>query len=404
MLPHLPFFEALAGLTEGSAAWGTISAGLLVMRLVDDSAAGAAAHGWRVHAARLAVEQMPEQAPARALLGEIVELIATDAAAPPELLPRLAAYGCLLDDDGQVGIAADVLATTGELARVHGDAPLVQEVSMRLGALYRALGRTEDAVTAYTDAARLAAASAERWAPARARLAEANVALARGELDRAEQLLEHTVAEASEPPMAGVRAAALHDRAQVARARGELERAVLLAYDALRAMDDAPARERVLADVAALFRELGARAAARDALLLLVARAHEPYAQWLATVELMELAVLDGAELVFEQHRRTLLHVELPAPLAARYHYWTGEGCRRFGRAGAARDALERACALGAQHQLAAVSAQAQAALAALDGGASPPTPAAIDTPPALRTVAAEIRTLLDGAPAGVAR
>lgn len=402
MLRHLPFFETLAGLSEGSPAWTNLTAGLLVMRLVDDRTSPDAerrrVHSWRVHAARVAVEVMPGRTAARSALAELVELIADEDADPGDLVARLAVYGHALDDEGHTAVAADVLDTVVALADAHAREPAAFDAAMRLGALYRVLGRVDDAVTAYSDAARLAAASSDAWAPTHSRLAEANVALTRGELVRAEALLEHTVAEATAPDLAVVRAAALHDRALVARALGDVERAAVLAYDALRAMVDEPARERVLVDLATLLRELGVRAAARDALLLLAARAGEAHTRWLAAVQLMELAVLDDAELVFEQHRRTLLEVELPPTLAARYSYWAGEGFRRFGRPAAARDALERARALAAQHQLAPAQQQAEAALAALDRGDPPAATAAVATPPALSGVAAGIRTLLDDA------
>ncbi|HXD49528.1 MAG TPA: hypothetical protein VN600_12180, partial [Gemmatimonadaceae bacterium] len=65
MLRHLAFFEELGAMDESDVSWRAVSAGLVVMRLVDrwmsDGALGLTAHS--VSAVRAAIEEMPETTP-----------------------------------------------------------------------------------------------------------------------------------------------------------------------------------------------------------------------------------------------------------------------------------------------------------------------------------------------------
>src|SRR5688572_27092662 len=83
MLRHLSFFEALAGLEETDAKWRSTSAGLVVLRLIDDwmehGPFPAAGQGWGIHAVRGAVEAVDVGNPTRLILADIVDAIANGA-------------------------------------------------------------------------------------------------------------------------------------------------------------------------------------------------------------------------------------------------------------------------------------------------------------------------------------
>jgi hypothetical protein len=84
----------------------------------------------------------------------------------------------------------------------------------------------------------------------------------------------------------------------------------------------------------------------------------------------MEIASLDGSEPVFEQYRRELAGANLPAVLAAYYHYYVGQGFRLFDRFEPAKASLERAIEIAARHQLNEVLIKAEQSLKEIrDGG-----------------------------------
>lgn len=374
-------------------------------RWVADGAELVRGDSWSVHAVRRAVEEMDDSLPARVILHGIVDLMATSRTVDVDLLaPRLLAYGHALDLEGRFALAADALQAV--IAHIDPDlhADVAVDAYMRLGFCFRMLGRLEEATRAYATAGELAQVMGDTARILRARVADGKLALARGNLPAAASILDETVrAAGAEPELAELRSTALHDRAAVAFAAGQHEQAVHFAFAALEGATRQVARDRVLADLATMFIQLGVRDAARDALVLLSVDAEEQYTRWMARINLMELAALEGAELPFEQHRRALAGVELPADLATHYQLHVGLGYRIFGRRAAAVKALERALELATTHDLHQLAFQAERTLVAVrrpDAGdasvSDPPRPQPVVVPASLQPVAAAIRELRD--------
>jgi tetratricopeptide (TPR) repeat protein len=250
------------------------------------------------------------------------------------------------------------------------EADIVIAANMQLGACLRTLAQVDEASTAYARAACVAAMSGDIVNVLRARISEANLAIDRGNLPQAQSLLDETIRETSANRLSDVKALALHARADVAIRRGEFEVAIQMAYEALDGLTAPSARDRVLSDIAVAFYELGMRAAARDAYLILAATATEQYSRWVATINLMECAAADGREPVFEQYRRGLATEPLPPSLACHYHLYVGQGFGMFGKTDQARAALQRALQLAEQHHVNEVLFRAEQSLEALrDGG-----------------------------------
>ena len=389
---------------EGTPGWRAATAGVGVLRLVDEWVAGApiaSRNRWGVHAVRLAVEGMPEGQPARTVLLGIVELVCGAPHVHVDVLAaRLLAYGHALDLDGCYALAADVFETL--IALAGADLPdVAYDAGMRLGYCRRMLGQLDAAAGAYTAAGTIAERLDEPAKRLRVRVADAKMAITRGNLPAAAAILDETIAAAASPALNEVCAIALHDRAAVAFSAGQTEAAVHFAYDALGRTGDSLARDRVLSDLAAMFVQLGLRSAARDALLVLTATAQEQYTRWLAWINLLELAALDGSELVFEQHRRELAAAPLPVDLATSYQLVAGQGCRRFGRLETARAALRTAVRLAEQHGLHQLSFEAEHELALVERAARGEAPAdwsaadaEAEAPASLEPVASAIRDL----------
>ena len=365
---HLAYFDTLAEMEESDASWRAVSAGLVVLRLLDawleEGPQTVAPGSWSVQAVREAVQAIDAGDPSRAILAGIVDAMeGAQAVALAPLAPRLMAYGRALDYVGRFRLAGDVYRTV--LAHVHpgDDADVAADAQIQYGYCMRMVGEWDEAAGAYAAAGRIADAAGDPVRALRARMAEARLALTRGNLPEADRILDAAIDEATTRQLTEVRALALHTSATVAHARGDFERAIRLAYEALEGLSNPMSRDRALADIAAAFAELGVRSVAREAQLVLAATAQEQYSRWQASINLLEIAALDRFEPVFEQYRRELAEADLPPFLAAMYHLYVGEGLRLFGRMEAARVALERALALATQNRFNQLLFRAEEAL-----------------------------------------
>lgn len=288
----------------------------------------------------------------------------------PLVAPRLLAYARALQFDGRWELAADVHGTVIAHAHPVEEADIVIAANMQLGACLRTVAAWDEAATAYARAACVAAMAGDIVNVLRARISEANLSIDRGNLPHAQSLLEETIRESSANRLTEVKSLAMHARAEVAIKRGDFEVAIAMAYEALDGLSAPVARDRVLADIAVAFYELGMRSSARDAYLILAATAQEQYSRWVAVINLMECAAAEGREPIFEQYRRELANASLPVTLACQYHYFVGQGFSLFGQTAQAKAAFERAIELAEQHHLNEVLFKAEQALEALcDGG-----------------------------------
>jgi len=103
---HLPFFAELASLDDGNAAWRSVSAGLVVLRLVDawieEGAAAVGADGWGMRSVDAAIEEMPAGQPARAVLASVVDVLRRSSTGDMHAIaPRLMAYARALGERGE---------------------------------------------------------------------------------------------------------------------------------------------------------------------------------------------------------------------------------------------------------------------------------------------------------------
>lgn len=386
-LPHLAFFEALASMDEGTGDWHETAAGLVTLRLVDSWVAQGpsvvAPDGWSMRAVRDAIHRVDRGSSIRNILSSLIDTMqALREVRITTLAPRLMAYARALMFDARWTLAADVHRTVLAYAHPFEDADLVIDANMQLGACLRTMAQWDEAAAAYSVAGQIASRSGDVVNVLRSRVSEANIAIDRGNLPHAEAILEDTIARAGvTPALVETRALALHARAHVAHLRRDFERAVRLGYEALSGTKTQTARDRVLIDIATSFTELGVRSAARDAYLILAATAQEQYTRWVAQINLMELAALDGQQTVFEEHRRQLASAPLPAGLSAYYFFYVAQGCRMFDRERAAEVALTRAVEIAAANSLNQILIQAEAALDELRAGQAPESPARPATP-----------------------
>jgi tetratricopeptide (TPR) repeat protein len=397
---HLPFFTELAALDDADSAWRAVSAGLVVLRLVDslveEGSAAVAADGWGVRSVRAAVEEMPAGMPARAILTSVVDaLVDSNGADIHAVAPRLMAYARSLDLDAKWALAADVYETL--IAHVHPseDSDVVVNAHLRRGRCLREIGSFAEATAAFTTAAEVADAHGDMIGMLRARIGEAKIVVARGNLPAAEAMLDETIARATVLELLEVRSVATHDRAYIAHTRGQYDAAVRFAYDALRDSVSPSERDRILGDLAGSFYMLGVKSAARDAFLILATTAREQYQRWVATINLMELAAEDGVGLQFERYKQQLANAGLPPALRAQFELHVGRGYQQFGDFNAARTWLERAQQTASAHSLNHLVFAAEDALDNNLPLPSTPIPTiSFDIPRDVENIAAELKEM----------
>jgi tetratricopeptide (TPR) repeat protein len=333
---HLAFFAELAALDDGDPSWRAVSAGLVVLRLVDawieEGATAVASDGWGIRSVEAAIEEVDEGLPARSVLRSVVGALKSS---PPNdmraIAPRLLAYGRALDLDAKWALAADVYETV--IAHVHPveESDVAVAAHLRHAYCKRSQGDLDEAATSYATASQLADASADMFGVLRAQIGAATIAKTRGNIPQAESLLDDAIVQAEAHQLSEVHAMALQDRADIAYLRGNYDLAVRMAYQALERTRDPVNRDRLLSDIASSFYMLGARSAARDAYLILEATCHEQYLRWIAQINLMEIAAQDGSMPLFERYRKNLSSTTLPPLLQAQFLLHAGEGYAALG-------------------------------------------------------------------------
>lgn len=370
-LKHLAFFEELAQLEESDTTWRAITAGLVVLRLVDawveEGPRVVTADAWGLRAVRSAIEEVTERSPVRAILNSIVDALeASPVSNLQSVAPRLMAYGQALEYDASMTLAADVYRTIIAYTHPIDDADVAILAHLRMGSCLRAADDIHGAAGAYETAGRVANAVGDIMGVLRARIGDAQIAVRRGNLPKAEEILDETIARAAAPELREVRSRALHDRSTVAHHRGQFDLAVQLAYDALGCSVSARERDRILGDIAGSFAELGVLTAARDAYLVLAATAQEQYVRWASALNLMDIAAREMAQPAFERYRRELECASLPPHMQANFELMAGQGYSRFGDSEEARNYLERARSLAETHGYGQLLFEAEKELAEL--------------------------------------
>lgn len=376
---HWPFVEALSALSSDSDPdWTTMSAALLVLRVVDAwaQAGDVTDEELALRVATIApVVDAVEDDELRTSLRTLIVAVAQRGDVEP-VESRLLVFGRTLEARARWELALDVYSSLLALGR-HSTLHAEVEAYIRIAECHRHRAEWELAEKAFATAAYVAANGGDHAAALRARCYGASVTAERGNLDEADMQLSAVESESVDMRRVDLLALARHGRAHVAFLRGNVELAARLAFEALEHLPDPRERDRALADVAAAFAELGVRSAARDAQLIISATTQDSYVRWTSLINLMELAAGDRVRPAFEQYRRALVAERLPPRLAGYFHYYSGGGAHVFGDTPAARDEYRRALGIATRAGLAPLARDAANALRALDSERTPP-----DAPP----------------------
>jgi tetratricopeptide (TPR) repeat protein len=370
MIRHQSYFDTLGSMQEDSASWRSVFAGLSVLRLVDaygDTASSVDPSDWaQLHSVRAAIEAVGEGNPVRGALTTVLEEVTKSGTIDQSVCVSLMAYGRALDYEASWGLATDVFSTVAKLARPEKNPKFAVEANIAVGGAARLNGDWETSARAYSQAAYIADTLGDRQGVLTVQVGIANTYLARGNLPQAQSILDDVIVQSRTRQFAEVEGMALHSRSALAQLKGEKAEAVKLAYEALALTTRLSERDRVLADLAVGFSEIGMRDAARDAHLVLTATSQIQWVRWQATVNLLELASQDGMEGAFDAYAAQLRRAALGPLLRSHFLLFLGEGLERFGRYETAEQALTEAVDYAVANQIFAVSFKAEEALAAV--------------------------------------
>ncbi len=367
MIRHQVYFDTLGSMQEGSASWRSVFAGLSVLRLVDaHNPAGptsAPANWAQLHAVRAAIEEMSEGDVVRGVLTCVLEEITTRNKIDDTVCAALMGYGRALDYEASWGLATDVFATVAALAKPERNARLAVEANIAIGGTARRNGDWETSARAYSQAAYIADIFGDHQGVLTVQVGIANTYLAKGNFPEAQTILDDVIVQGRDKHLPEIQGHALHSRGVLASRRGEHAEGLKLAYEAHNLLEKLADKDGVLEDIAAIFVQLGMHDSARDAHLVLSATAQTKFVRWSATLNLMELASLDGMEQAFDTYGRELARAPMGAWIRSHYLLFLGEGFDRFGRQELAIETLKEAAAFAESNQIHQIAFKAQAAL-----------------------------------------
>lgn len=390
MIKHHAFFEALGGLSETTPEWSSVFAGLSVLRQVDKLAESRESNRSpdepSVDASRRAVAGVSVGDPSRAILSRILDRVERS---DMKLGEDLLSYGRALDLAGKWALAADVFQSITELFSARAEPQVVIEASLLLGAASRSTGDWTASERSYTRAEHLGESIGDRAAVLRARMGMANSDFLRGNLSAADIALESVFTHAEQLNLESIKARALHSRASVAHAMHDFQRAVHLAYRSLELTTEPARRERLIADIAAAYAELGMTEAARNGHMIVAITSPHQWVRWQATLNLMELAVRAGDERSFDNYVAQLESAALDPRLRTYFLFFSAMGARRFGK-GSADDLFEEARAFAEKNRLHQVAFEIEESMS--NPAKSPP----IDPDPKLTEIAEVLEHLRD--------
>ncbi len=374
MIRHQSYFDTLGSMQEDSASWRAVFAGLSVLRLVDaytDTGSSVDPANWaQLHSVRTAIEAVGEGDPVRGVLTNVLEEVTKRRKIDDTVSASLLAYGRALDYEAAWGLAIDVFSTVAKLTPPERNPKLAVEAHVAAGGAARRNGDWEISARAYSQAAYIADTLGDRQGVLTVQVGIANTYMAKGNLPQAQTILDDVLVQARDQELPQVQAIALHSRAALAHHKGDNTEGIKLAHEALSLTASPAERDSVLEDIAAMFTALGLRDAARDAHLILAATARNKMVQATGTINLMELAAVDGMSEAFDSYARELASARLSPWLRAHYLLYLGEGMDQLGRRDASEDALKEAISFADANQIHQVSFKAQSALSAVRSAA----------------------------------
>jgi len=402
MVKHQAYFDFLAGSDQSAPDWQPILAGLAALRLIDSRLDGEESPNDRDWASFESVRHVVTGVrigdPVRAILLGLIDTVNQQKISRETLGQGLLSYGRGLSFAGLYALACDVFASADRAAGAPANPRLSVDANIEHGSAARKMVDWAASADAYARAAHIANTVGDLPGMLQVDVGVANNHFARGNLPAAESLLDNVIEKASAAEFKEVLGLALHSRASVSHLKGAYADAVRLGHEALEVTTNLTARDGILSDIAAAFAGMGMHDAARDGYLIVAVTAQSQWVRWQATLNLMELAALDGRESDFDAYARELEVAPLAPRLRAYYFMFLSAGQQKFGRQAEAKASLAEGLEFATRNQLHQVAHEAQAVMAELEspsGGRAKQVVAPEEVPSNVRHVASALSDLL---------
>jgi tetratricopeptide (TPR) repeat protein len=351
---HHAFFVAASQVSDQSAQYAELTAGLMVLRLLDKwrdrRSDGRQLRAKELNAVRRLVRNLDE-GPVHSVLDEVLSAMSNVSG---DRITGVRMYALLLEREGQWGPAADAYRAAIELIgverRQREQLPLCYQ---RAGYCHRELGEIDKAAEAFRRGKAIATNRKDVEWQLRLRISETHLELDRGNIPAAESQCDDIVAAAEQANLPTVVARAKHDRGHVAYTRQQYEQAAQLFFEAIELYEEPALKLRAMHDLATVLGDLSLvtysqrvlRVVRRSALQTSIVRI-------MAGLNLMRLAVLGQSENEFAVLRAELAAENMPARLRARFHVIAGEGLREFGDPAGSQAQFHEAVSLARTHHL----------------------------------------------------
>ena len=367
MLRHLAYYDYLASLEENTPAWKVTLAGLGILSLIDAAREDKSlidADWASVRSLSDRVSAVREGDPIRRVLIRIVDDLRGAGPDWSKVNQSLFAYGRALDLDGSWTLAVDVFDTVAEIARAERDPQLAIDATTALGGSARRSGDWDRSAEGYAEAAYLADALGDKASGLTVRVGTANTQIARGNLPAAQLIVDEVIAEANSSALDGVLALAQHGAATIAYLQARYADAVPLFHQALQRTINPTVKDNIMSDLAGALFMMGMTEAARDAYLVTSMTSRYQWVRWQATINLMEMASIEGNAESFDSYGRELRNAALDPRLRSYFLLLYGEGSQRLGRHEEGLRSIAEAKEFATEHKIYQVAHDAEVALA----------------------------------------
>lgn len=405
ILTHEPFLER-ARLQreqerEGSArlALGAYVVARLIdnLLLLDNDSEALEGFRWQLEAVRRHVANLPSEAPESAHLAGVIAAVPGGERPTSSLWMSLTAYAYFLEHEGRLEEALEMLALAARAQGTQTAPGDFTTYALVAGRLNRQLANWEVANSCYRAAEESARSVSDLNATLRSRLGRANVLRGQGNLPLARVTVEEVIKDAGDHNIADVQSDAFLDLGAVLTRQGLDFEALQAVYQAFVRSPDSSQQMRILGNLGAELRKLGALAAARLAFEIVGASNTSFHVRTNALLELMDLESAVGNRLAFERLRQeAAVNVDKMFPSTAiDYRFKLGIGFMRFHHVERARECLSEALRLSEHHRLNEWYFRVERALGELDSNEDKQTtsaPAEVSATPAVQQMEAHLR------------
>lgn len=309
---------------------------------------------WQLEAVRRHVSELPANSPETAHLTGVVAAVPSNGPPTASLWKSLTAYAYFLEHDGRLEESLEMLTLAARAQAPFWSPADFVPYALMAGRINRLLTRWDAATRCYKAAQDTADCIGDLNRALRARLGQAHVFRACGNLPRARTEIEQVLAEASGAALNDVLSDAHQDLGNILTLQGDRANALNATYKAFKLCPDPVNRTKILGDLGYALNESGHFDAARVALEIVIASDASSHVRINALLELMQLESAIGNRVAFERRRgqaRGLVERMAPSTMTD-YGYKTAVGLARFGQITRAREIGQETLRIAERHGL----------------------------------------------------